>query len=173
MNQKQFIVGEWSTQRVGLFVDTQNLYYSARDYYAAHLNYQVLLEACLRERQLRHASAYIVERGSNAHNFVTKLSTLGYRVYRREVMRHHTDKGEITLEGDWDMGIAADMVRCWEHIDVLALASGDGDFVPILQLAQERGCRVEILAFQQSCHQGLVDIADRFIDIAKIEDIFV
>ena len=77
------------------------------------------------------------------------------------------------LEGDWDMGIAADIVRAWDGLDVLVLASGDGDFVPILEVAQQRGVRVEVAAFRATTSQELIDLADRFDDLAEIEGIFV
>jgi uncharacterized LabA/DUF88 family protein len=168
--------GEWPEQRVGLFVDTQNLYYGARDTFDRHVDYRELLEAALRGRRLARASAYVVERegDSSAFGFVTKLSALGYRVRRRKVRIHRTDdNGRMVMEGDWDMGIVADIVRSWDHLDVLALASGDADFVPILELAQERGLRVEILAFKESVGQTLVDLADAFRPLAELPDIFV
>lgn len=168
--------GEWPEQRVGLFVDTQNLYYSARDLFDKHVDYQRLLQVALRGRRLANATAYAVERegDSSAYGFITKLSRLGYRVRRRKVRVHRSDdSGRTLMEGDWDMGIAADMVRSWEHLDVIALASGDADFVPILLLAQERGLRVEVLAFKESAGQELIDLADAYLPLDEFEDIFV
>jgi uncharacterized LabA/DUF88 family protein len=77
------------------------------------------------------------------------------------------------LEGDWDMGIAADIVRAWDGLDVIVLASGDGDFVPILEVAQQRGVRVEVAAFRATSAQDLIDLADRFDDLAELGGIFV
>lgn len=168
--------GEWAEQRVALFVDTQNLYYVARDRYEAHVDYGRLRELAGRQRRLAAATAYVVERDgdASAFGFVTKLSALGYRVRRRNVRVHRTDdRGHAVLEGDWDMGIAADMVRAWEHLDVIVLASGDADFVPILDLAQARGVRVEVLAFRATTGQALIDLADRFDDLAEVEGVFV
>ncbi len=168
--------GEWPEQRVGLFIDTQNLYYAARDNYDRHVDYRRLLLLAARGRRLVHATAYVVEREgeSTAFAFVTKLSALGYRVRRRKVRIHRVaDDGRTVLEGDWDMGIAADLVRAWEHLDVIALASGDGDFAPLLELAQQRGCRVEVMAFRESVSQELLDLADRFVSIGEQDDIFV
>lgn len=167
---------EWPTQRVGLFVDTQNLYYAARDGHGRHVDYARLLEHAVRGRRLAQASAYVVEREGEraAFGFVTKLSALGYRVRRRRVRVHRVDdEGRTTLEGDWDMGIAADMVRAWEHLEVLVLASGDGDFAPIVRVAQERGLRVEVAAFRSATAQDLIDLVDRFDDLADLEGIFV
>ena len=161
---------------VALFVDTQNLYYAARDGHGAHVDYARLLEVASRGRPLRQATAYVVERDGerSAYAFVTKLSALGFRVRRRNVRVHRVDdEGRTVMEGDWDMQIAADLVRASEHVDVVALATGDGDFVPIVHLAQERGVRVEVLGFRAATSQALVDVADRYVDLATVERIFV
>jgi uncharacterized LabA/DUF88 family protein len=87
---------------------------------------------------------------------------------------HRGDNGgRPVLEGDWDMGIAAAMVRAWDQLDVIVLASGDGDFAPMVQLAQERGCRVEVMAFRESAGQALIDLADAFINLPDLPKIFV
>ena len=168
--------GEWPDQRVGLFVDTQNLYYSARDNYGRNVDYERLLGTALRGRRLARASAYVVERegDSTAYGFVTKLSAIGYRVHRRAVRIHRADEhGRVVLEGDWDMGIAADIVEAWDHLDVVVLASGDGDFVPIVELAQRRGVRVEVIAFDETTSRSLIDAADRFVAIGEVPGAFV
>ena len=159
---------------MGLFVDTQNLYYAARDGFERNVDYRRLLLTAVRERRLAQATAYVVERDAGAYGFITKLSTLGYRVRRRKLRVHRADEeGNRVLEGDWDMGIAADMVRAWPHLDVISLASGDADFVPLLEVAQERGVRVEVLAFRDSVGQALIDLADSFVDLGEVHDIFV
>lgn len=162
-------------QRVALFVDTQNLYYAARDSGTA-VDYQTLLETAARGRGLSHATAYVVERDGDAtaYGFVGKLTALGFRVKRRKVRVHRVaDDGTPVMEGDWDMGIAADIVRSLDHADVVVLASGDGDFVPILELAQERGKRVEVMAFREATSQALQDMADRFLPLGEIDGIFL
>ena len=142
-------LAERATQRVGLFVDTQNLYYAARDGHGAAVDYARLMEFAARGRQLRHATAYVVEREGErtAYGFVTKLSALGYRVRRRLLRVHRADDdGRLVL---------------------------DGDFVPMLRLAQERGVRVEVLAFRATTSQELIDLVDRFDDLAEVEGAFV
>ena len=168
--------GEWPEQRVGLFVDTQNLYYGARDNFDRHVDYASLMRLALRGRRLAMATSYVVERegDSSAYGFFSKLSLLGYRVKRRKVRVHRQDEsGRVLMEGDWDMGIAADIVRSLDHLDVVALASGDADFVPILELAQARGTRVEVLSFRESAGQDLVDLADAFVNLSEVDGVFV
>jgi uncharacterized LabA/DUF88 family protein len=168
--------GEHADQRVALFVDTQNLYYAARDAAGRNLDYELLLKVATRGRRLHAATAYVVEREgeSTAYGFVTRLSALGYRVRRRAVRIHRGDgEGRLVLEGDWDMGIAADIVRAWDHVDVIVLASGDGDFVPLLELAQQRGKRVEVVAFREASAQTSIDLADRFVHLGEVEGAYL
>ncbi len=175
-DQLRILPGDEPELRVALFVDTQNLYYAARDLRGGAVDYERLLAASLRGRRLVQASAYVVERDgdSTAFGFVAKLSSLGYRVKRRKVKIHRVDEqGTVVMEGDWDMGIAADMVRSFSHADVVALASGDGDFVPILELAQELGKRVEVLSFKETTAHELQDMADRVILLGEVSDILL
>ncbi len=160
--------------KVGLFVDTQNLYYSAKNNPAGQVDYAKLLELATQERTLHQANAYVTEReGVNtAYAFITKLSSLGYRVRRKKVRYlQTTEGGHATSDGDWDMGIAADMVRAWHYLDVIVLATGDGDFVPMVELAQAQGCRVEVIAFKETTNQDLLDISDSFTNLEEEQGI--
>ncbi|WP_261663931.1 NYN domain-containing protein [Deinococcus sp. Marseille-Q6407] len=151
--------------RVGIFIDTQNLYHSARDLLERTVNFETLLHAGTDGRELVHAIAYTVEREgeSTALPFIYKLSTLGYKVRRINLTLHFVnDSGRPIYEGNWDMGMVADMVRMMDHLDVVVLGSGDGDFTDIVELLQERGKRVEVLAFREHTAQKLIDAADKF-----------
>ena len=59
------------------------------------------------------------------------------------------------------MGMVADMVRLMDHLDIIVLGSGDGDFTDIVELLQERGKRVEVIAFREHTAQKLIDAADK------------
>lgn len=159
--------------RVGVFIDTQNLYHSARDLHERTVNFESLLRYATKDRYLVHATAYVVERdGDNsAWPFIYKLSTLGYRVRRMTLHLHHVnDQGKPIWECNWDMGIVADMTRVAEHLDIIVLGSGDGDFVDMLEVFQEQGKRVEVIAFRETTAQRLVDVCDRFTHLTDIED---
>ncbi len=163
-------------QRVGLFVDTQNLYHSARDYYERTVNFESLLKQAVQGRQLVRATAYVVERenDTSAWPFIYKLSTMGYRVRRMNLSLHHTtDEGKPIYEGNWDMGIAADMVRLMESLDVVVLGSGDGDFVDVLEVLMEKGIRVEVIAFKETTSQKLIDAVDQFTHLPEIPEPFM
>ena len=163
--------------QVGIFVDTQNLYHSARDYYQRTVNFESLLKYGTAEnRELFRAISYVVERESDtsAWPFIYKLSTLGYKVRRMTLQVHHTtDAGKIIWEGNWDMGICADMVRLAEHLDVIVLGSGDGDFTDIVEVLMERGKRVEVIAFKETTAQKLIDMVDKFTHLPDIDGGFM
>ncbi len=162
--------------RVGLFVDTQNLYHSARENYERNINFESLLKFATEGRELVHAIAYVVERegDTSAWPFIYKLSTIGYRVRRMTLQLHHTtDEGKPIYEGNWDMGIVADMVRLMDSLDVVVLGSGDGDFVDILEVLMDRGIRVEVVAFRETTAQKLIDTVDRFTPLPDIPNPFM
>ncbi|CAM4192962.1 NYN domain-containing protein [Deinococcus marmoris] len=159
--------------RVGVFIDTQNLYHSARDLLERTVNFETLLNVAVDGRELLHAISYTVERENEAtaRPFIYKLSTLGFKVRRMNLHLHHvTDGGKPIYEGNWDMGIVADMVRLMDHLDVVVLGSGDGDFTDMVEVLQERGKRVEVIAFREHTAQRLIDAADRFMHLPDIED---
>ena len=158
--------------RVGVFIDTQNLYHSARDLLERTVNFETILNVATEGRELVHAISYTVEREGEATSrpFIYKLSTLGYKVRRMNLTLHHvTDDGKPIYSGNWDMGIVADMFRLMDHLDVIVLGSGDGDFTDIVEVLQERGKRVEVIAFREHTSQDLIDAADRFIHLPDIE----
>ncbi|WP_425147154.1 NYN domain-containing protein [Deinococcus sp.] len=159
--------------RIGLFIDTQNLYHSARDLMERTVNFETILNSAREGRELVHAIAYTVEKEGEgtARPFIYKLSALGYKVRRMNLTLHHVAEGGRPIyEGNWDMGIVADMFRLLEYMDVVVLGSGDGDFTDIVEVLQERGKRVEVVAFREHTAQKLVDAADRFIHLPDIED---
>ena len=161
---------------VGVFVDTQNLYHSARDYYERTVNFESLLRHAAGDREVLRAVSYVVERegDTSAWPFIYKLSTLGYKVRRMTLQVHHTtETGKTIWEGNWDMGICADIVRLAEHLDVIVLGSGDGDFLDIIEVMMDRGKRVEVIAFKETTAQKLIDGVDKFTHLPDIENAFM
>lgn len=159
--------------RVGLFIDTQNLYHSARDLLERTVNFETLLDLAQDDRELVHAIAYTVEKDSESTSrpFIYKLSALGYKVRRMTLSLHHvTEGGKAIWEGNWDMGMVADMFRLIDHLDIIVLGSGDGDFTDIVEVLQERGKRVEVIAFREHTAQKLIDAADKFIHLPDLEE---
>jgi uncharacterized LabA/DUF88 family protein len=149
-------------QRVGVFVDVQNLYYSARNLYNARVKFNEVLDAAVGDRKLVRAIAYVVQADMpEEHTFFEALNKAGFEVKRKELQ---TFAGGHQ-KGDWDVGIAMDIIKAMNKLDVVVLCSGDGDFVPLLEYLQMTGQLTETIAFGRSCSGKIKELTDNFIDL--------
>ena len=152
-------------QRVGVFVDVQNMYYSAKNMYKAKVNFAQILKEAVNDRSLVRALTYVIKADiKEEKNFFDALSKIGYEVKSKDLQ---TFVGGAK-KGDWDIGIAMDMIELAPKLDTLVLVSGDGDFVDLLQhIKRAMGCRVEVMAFGKTSSSKLREEADEFIDMDK------
>ncbi len=151
-------------QRVGVFVDVQNLYYSARNIYNARVNYSALLKETVGKRKLIRAITYVIRaQMPEEKSFFDALAKSGFEVKSKDLQVFF---GGIK-KGDWDVGITMDVIKMLNKLDTIVLASGDGDYAPLLEYVKNFGARVEVIAFGKSASSKLVDEADDFIDMDK------
>jgi uncharacterized LabA/DUF88 family protein len=149
-------------QRVGIFVDTQNLYYSAKNLYGAKVDFRKVLEVGLNQRQLIRAIIYVIKADiPEEENFFEALRNIGYEVKIKELRTYY----DGTKRGDWDMGIAIDTIKMADKLDTVVLVSGDGDFVALVEHLKARGNRVEVMAFGKSTSSDLRRATNDFIDL--------
>jgi len=150
-------------QRVGVFVDVQNLYYSARHMYKSKVNFKTILNQAVKGRQLIRAIAYVIKADvKDEINFFEALKSFGYEVKAKDLQVFYGG----AKKGDWDIGIAMDAIELASKLDAIIIVSGDGDFVPLVQhLKHALGCFVEVMAFGKSSSQKLVEEADNFLDL--------
>lgn len=155
-------VYENTAQRVGIFVDVQNMFYSAKTLHQSKIDYRKLLEEILRGRQLVRAIAYVVQKADvNQSSFLEALRRSGYEVKEKEL----TIRDDGTSKGDWKVEISLDAVALEPRLDCMVLVSGDGDFVPLLRALKGRGCRTEVVSFEQSTSNDLMRTSHQFIPI--------
>ncbi|MCK5706033.1 MAG: NYN domain-containing protein [Candidatus Aureabacteria bacterium] len=146
-------------QRIGIFVDVQNLFYSAKTIHHSKINFEKLLQIILKGRKLIRAIAYIVQKGEDHQQaFIDVLKRLGYEV-RSKDLRVRADG---TAKGDWDMGIAIDTMSLVNKLDTVVLVSGDGDFAPLVEMLKANGCRVEVYSFPESTSNDLIVAATSY-----------
>jgi uncharacterized LabA/DUF88 family protein len=146
-----------SIPRVGIFVDVQNIFYASKEKYESKLDFQKLLHETLQGRRLVKASAYVVKTPEiNQENFISLLESIGYEV-KIKSLKIRLDG---SAKGDWDLGIAIDMISMIEKIDVAVLVSGDGDFVDLVRMLQTKGIRVEVASFLHNTSGDLIDAVD-------------
>jgi uncharacterized LabA/DUF88 family protein len=151
-------------QRVAVFVDVQNLYYSAKNTYNAKTNFAEILKAVVGARKLVRAFAYVIKADvGEEQGFFDALEKIGFEVRMKDL--------QIFLggakKGDWDIGIAMDMIKMASKIDTAVLVSGDGDFRDLLEYIRAMGCRTEVAAFGKNTSGKLIEEADSFLDLDK------
>jgi uncharacterized LabA/DUF88 family protein len=152
-------------QRVGVFIDTQNLYHSAKNLYQARVNFGQVVKEILAGRALIRAIAYVITTESGEErNFFEALGKAGIETRTKDL--------QIFLGGskkaDWDVGLAVEAISMAPKLDTVILVTGDGDFVPLIKYLQiHEGCQVEVASFGQSSSQKLKEAADEFIDLSE------
>lgn len=151
-------------QRVGVLIDVQNLYHSAKNLYRARVNFREILKLAISGRSLIRVFAYVVRTKTGEEKpFFEALTKLGIETRIRDLQEFY---GGLK-KADWDVGITVDAIRIAPDVDVIVLASGDGDFLQLAEYLKSRGKRIEIIAFGRSASTKLKEAADEFIDLEK------
>ncbi|MFP4022815.1 MAG: NYN domain-containing protein [Candidatus Paceibacterota bacterium] len=150
-------------QRVGVFIDAQNLYHSAKHLYKRRVNFGNVLKDGLCGRALIRAIAYVITTETGEEKaFFEALEKLGIETKTKDLQVFYGG----AKKGDWDVGIAIDAIKAAPKLDTVVLVSGDGDFVPLVEyLKINEGCQVEVMAFGKSASGRLKEVADDFIDM--------
>jgi uncharacterized LabA/DUF88 family protein len=185
---------KYQNQRVGIFVDVQNLYHSAKNLYHGRVNYGELIKYLVAGRQLIRSVAYVVKsegiipaRGdilpdlrqtpsapassgrapaSSESAFFEALEKAGLELRVKDLQVY---AGGMK-KADWDVGMAIDAIRMSSFLDVIILVTGDGDFLPLIDyLKWGVGRLVEVAAFKRSASAKLQEAADKFINIEEIQ----
>lgn len=158
------ITAKHKGQRVAVLIDVQNLYHSAKNLYQARVNFRAILKAAVGQRNLIRVFAYVVRTKSGIEEaFFEALIKLGIETRVRDLQEFY---GGLK-KADWDVGITIDAVRIAPSVDTICLASGDGDFLQLVDYLKNQGKRVEVIAFGRSASAKLKEAADEFIDLEE------
>ncbi len=152
-------------QRVGVFIDAQNLYHSAKNLYGGKVNFGAIMETAVADRALIRAIAYVITTESGEESsFFDALEKLGIETKTKDLQIFFGG----AKKADWDVGLAVDAIRLAPKLDTIVIASGDGDFVPLVEYLQlNAGIQVEVIAFGKSSSSKLREATDDFIDLCE------
>jgi uncharacterized LabA/DUF88 family protein len=157
-----FIPGKQRGQRIGLYVDVQNMFYSAKHLYQAKINYRRLLEDLSAGRQLVRAVAYLVTKPEvDQTAFVDALTRLGYEIK----IKYLKIRPDGSSKGDWAMEMSLDIMSMAPRLDGVVLVTGDGDYVPLVERLKIMGVRTEVVGFPQNTATELMNTAHAFVAI--------
>jgi len=155
----------YKDQRVGVLVDIQNLYYSARVLHKKKVNFGQVLKEAVGDRKLIRAIAYGIKTlEGQEEKFFEALEKVGYEVKTKDLQIFPGG----AKKGDWDVGIAVDAIKMSKSLDAIVLISGDGDYIPLVKYIQSTtGCRVEGIAFEESTSGKLIEELDDFTNLSE------
>ncbi len=150
-------------QRVGIFIDAQNLYHSAKNLYHSRVNFGQIVKDALGERSLIRAIAYVITtEAGDEKAFFEALTKMGIETKTKDLQIFSSG----SKKADWDVGLAVDAIKLSPKLDAVVLVTGDGDFVPLVEYLQlNEGCQVEVASFGKSTSSKLIEAADDFIDL--------
>ncbi|MBI5045570.1 MAG: NYN domain-containing protein [Candidatus Niyogibacteria bacterium] len=150
------------SQRVAVFLDVQNLYHSARSIYDARVNFKELLKTAVGGRNLIRAFAYVISTKTGEEKpFFEALVKLGIETREKPLQEFFGGM----KKADWDVGLSIDAVRIAQTVDTVVIASGDGDFIPLVEYLKNQGRRVEVISFGKSTSSALKEVVDEFVDL--------
>lgn len=149
--------------RVALFVDVQNIYYTTRQAFGRQFNYTAFWNRVTENREVIGAFAYAIDRNNpKQQSFQQILRDIGFEVK----LKPYIQRSDGSTKGDWDVGITLDMVEYSEKADIIVLASGDGDFDLALQRIQQRYLvKTEVYGTSPLTADSLKRATDEFVPI--------
>ena len=150
-------------ETISIFVDVQNIYYTAKQQFNCHFDYTVFWEEETRGRTLAKAIAYATDRGDERQvRFQSILKRVGFEVR----LKPYVQRADGSGKGDWDVGMALDMAEYAKDVDTVIIASGDGDFADtVSMIVRKFGVRVEVYGVHQLTANSLIESASSFVSI--------
>jgi uncharacterized LabA/DUF88 family protein len=149
--------------RVAVFVDVQNVYYTVKQSHGCHFDYRVFWDQVTAGREVVGAFAYAIDRGDPKQiQFQQILQSIGFEVKLKPFIQ----RSDGSAKGDWDVGITIDMLELAKEMDVAVLASGDGDFdLVVRKLRETNDVQVEVYGESKLTAASLIQAASRFVPI--------
>ncbi|MBT3230742.1 NYN domain-containing protein [Candidatus Uhrbacteria bacterium] len=161
---------ETPNRRVGVFIDVQNMYYSARNVFNRKVNYPKIVEETTGNGQLVRALAYAVttEAGDESP-FLEALEKNNIEVIAKDLVEY--DSGH--KKANWDVGMAIDVVRMLDMLDVVVMVSGDGDFAPLADYVRGKGRLFHVASFRESTSSELLEVTDFYTNLSAEPEKFL
>ena len=150
-------------EKVSVFVDVQNIYYTTKDYYNCHFNYNAFWAKATSDREVVKAIAYAIDKGDEKQKqFQNILRGIGFEVKLKPFIQ----RSDGSTKGDQDVGITLDVIEYAKQSDIVVLASGDGDFdLLINKIREDFGVSVEVYGIAQLTAASLINSASKFVSI--------
>ncbi|MBL4942589.1 MAG: NYN domain-containing protein [Colwellia sp.] len=154
-------------QKIAVFVDVQNIYYTTRDVYQRQFNYRLLWQELMAQGDIVLANAYAIQRSDDQqHKFQKALKHIGFKVK----LKPYIQRSDGSAKGDWDVGITIDIMAAAANKDIntIVLLSGDGDFDLLLShIKAEYGVKTVVYGVSALTANSLINATDEYHKIEQ------
>ena len=153
-------------EKIGVFVDVQNIYYTTRDAFGRPFNYRALWKSLSDRGDIVIANAYAIDRNDESQRkFQSALRHIGFNV----MLKPYIQRADGSAKGDWDVGITVDELEKAHALDRVFLLSGDGDFDRLVEAVQTRhGIPVEAYGVPKLTADSLKRTVSSFHPITEL-----
>ncbi|VAW91946.1 hypothetical protein MNBD_GAMMA23-207 [hydrothermal vent metagenome] len=154
-----------ATNKIAIFVDVQNIYYTTRDTYQRQFNYREFWRLINEQGEIVQATAYAIHRGDNQQiKFQDALKHIGFSVK----LKPYIQRSDGSAKGDWDVGITIDILDAATGVDTIILLSGDGDFDLLLKkIKTEYGVNTEVYGVPALTAKSLIEASSIYHKIKE------
>ena len=152
-----------NVEKIAVFVDVQNIYYTTREVFKRQFYYQKLWQLIGEKGEIVTAIAYATDRGDDKQiKFQSALKKIGFIVK----LKPYIQRSDGSAKGDWDVGITIDVLDVAKDVDTVILLSGDGDFDLLLQkVRKDYAVHTEVYGVRSLTANALIYAADQFHEI--------
>ena len=146
--------------KIAIFADVQNIYYTTRQTYGRQFNYRKLWQKISAEGEIVSATAYATQRGDDKQQkFQDALKHIGFTVK----LKPYIQRSDGSAKGDWDVGISIDVMETARDVDTIVLLSGDGDFDLLLEKVKtDYGVNAEVYGVSALTANSLIHAASTY-----------
>jgi len=149
--------------KIAIFVDVQNIYYTTRQAFGRQFNYREFWRRIEQQGNIVSANAYAIQRDDNKQQkFQSALTHIGFQVK----LKPYIQRSDGSAKGDWDVGIAIDLLEKSAEVDRVVLLSGDGDFDLLLdRVRQKYGVTADVYGVAALTANSLIAASSNFYAI--------
>jgi len=151
--------------KIAIFVDVQNIYYTTRQAYGRQFNYRKLWQKISSQGVITSATAYAIQRNDDQQiKFQDALKHIGFTVK----LKPYIQRSDGSAKGDWDVGITIDVLESAKDVDTVILLSGDGDFDMLLEkINKDSAVTSEVYGVPALTANSLIEAASSYHPIEE------
>lgn len=165
-------------ERLALFIDGSNLYAAAKAL-GFDIDYKLLRSEFMRRGKLLRAFYYTALLESDEYSpirpLVDWLNYNGYSMVTKPAKEYTDSLGRRKVKGNMDIELCVDAMELAPSVDHIVIFSGDGDYRPLVESLQRKGCRVSVVSTIRSQPPMISDDlrrqADNFIELDELRDV--